>query len=148
MNNKSYTAVKRYITNANVNYQLLKHNNHRVNAAERAIRTIKNNFVAGLPSVQPKFPMYLCDELLLQAFINLNLLRTSRTCPKIYAYAHLNGTYNLDTTPISPPGVRALLYNDPNHCVRYRDHGDEAFYLGPALEQYRCYKLLFRLQGE
>ena len=64
MGNEASTAVKRYITNANVNYQLVKPNNHRVNAAERAICTFKNNFVAGLSYVQPKFPMYIWDELL------------------------------------------------------------------------------------
>ena len=90
--------------------------------------------MAGLSSVHPRFPMYLWDELLPQSFITLNLLRTSRMCPKIYAYAHLHGTYNFDTTPLAPPGVRALLYKDPNHCVSYGVHGDEAYYLGPALE--------------
>ena len=99
----------------------------------------KNHFVAGLSYVHPKFPMYLWDELLSQAFITLNLLQTSRTCPKISAYIYLHGTYNFDTTPLAPPGVRVLLYNDPNHRVSYRVHGDEAYYLGPALERYRCY---------
>ena len=91
MDNEYPTAVKRYITNANVNFQLVKPNNHRVNAAEREIRTFKNNFVAGLSSVHPTFPMYLWYELPPKASITLNLLQTSRTCPKISAYAHLHG---------------------------------------------------------
>ena len=57
-----------------------------------------------------------------------------------YVYANLHGTYNSDTTPLDPLGVRALLYNDPNHCVSYGVHGYEAYYLGPALQHYRCYK--------
>ena len=56
MYNESSIYVKRYITNANVNYKLVESNNHRVNSAERAIRTFKNYFVAGLLSVHPKFP--------------------------------------------------------------------------------------------
>ena len=134
MDNEASTAVKRYITNANVNYQLVEPNNHRVNTSEGAICTFRNHFVARLSSVHPKFPMYLWDELLPQAFITLNLLLTSRTCPKISVYAHLHVTYNFDTTPLSPPGVLALLYNDPNHSVSYGVHGDEAHYLGPSLE--------------
>ena len=109
MDNKVSTSVKRYITNANLNYQLVKPNNHRINAAERAIHTFKNHFVVGLLSVHPKFPMYLWDELIPQAFITLNLLRTSSMCPKISAYAHPHGTYNFDTTPLAPPGFRALF---------------------------------------
>ena len=90
--------------------------------------------------MHPKFPMYLWDELLPQALITLKLLQTSRTFPKISAYAHIHGTYNFETTPLAPPGDRELLYNDPNHCVSYVVHGDEAYYLGPDLEHYHCYK--------
>ena len=136
MDNKTSTPVKRYITNANVNYQLVEPNNHCVNAAEREIFTFKNNFVTGLLSVHPKSHMSLWYELLPQTFITLNLLQTSRTCPKISAYAHLHGPYNFDTTPLASSGVRALIYNDSNHRVSYGVHGDEAYYLGPALEHY------------
>ena len=127
MYKEASTAVKTYITNANINYQLVEPNNHPVNAAERAIFTFKNNFVSGLSSVHSKLPMCLWDELLPEALIILNLPRTSRTCPKISAYAHIHGTYNFDTTPLAPPGVKALLYNDPDHCVSYGVHGDEAY---------------------
>ena len=148
MDNEASKAANRYITNANINYQLVEPTNHCVNASERTIRMLKTHFVAGLSSVHPKFPIYLWDELRPQSFITFKLLQTSRTCPKIYAYAHLNGTYNLDTTPISPPGVRALLYNDPNHRVSYGVHDDEAYYLGPSLEHYHCYTFFSRIQGE
>ena len=79
--------------------------------------------------------MYLWYELLPQAFIKWNLLQTSRACPKISVYAHIYGTYIFDTTPLAPPGVRELLYNDTDHHVSYGAHGNEAYYLGPALEQ-------------
>ena len=106
-----------------------------------------NHFVAGLLSVHPKFPMYLWYELLPQAFITLNLLQTSRTCLKISVYAHLHGIYNFYTTPLSPPDVRALIYNDTNQRVSYGVHGDEAYHLGPALEHYRCYKCFVPYTG-
>ena len=137
MVNGSSTSVKRYITNANVNYQLVEPNNHCINAAEGAIHTFI--FLAGISSVHPKFPMYIWDELLQQAFITLNLLQTSRTWTKILAYAHLHGTYNFDTTTLAPPGVRSLLYKDPNRRVSYGVHVNEAYYPGLALEHYRCY---------
>ena len=107
IDNKASTDMKRYITDANVNYQLFEPDNQQVNSYERVIRTFKNNFVAGLSSVHPKLPMHLWDELLPQAFITLNLLQTSRTCPKISAYSHIYGTYNFDTTTLAPPGVRS-----------------------------------------
>ena len=91
--------------------------------------------------------MYLWDEFLPQAFITLNLLRTSRTCPKVSAYAHIHGTFDFDRTPLAPPGVRALIYNNPDHRVSYGVHGDEAFYLGLSLEHYPCYRFFVPSTG-
>ena len=130
-----------------VNYQLVAPHKHRVNAAEHTIRTFKNHLVAGMSSVHPKFPMYLWDELLPQAFITLNLLQISRTCPKISAYAYLYGTFDFDITPMAPLGVIAIIYNDPDHRVSYGLHGGEAFYLRPSLEHYRCYRFFFPSTG-
>jgi hypothetical protein len=59
MDNEASAAVKRVIKQTQAAYQLVEPNNHRVNAAERAIRTFKNHFMAGLSSVNPAFPLYL-----------------------------------------------------------------------------------------
>jgi hypothetical protein len=56
---------------------------HRRNAAERAIRTVQNHFIAGLCSVDPNFPIHLWDRLVPQAEISLNLLRGSWINPKL-----------------------------------------------------------------
>ena len=77
MDSKASRVVKRFVTNTTAKYQLVEPHNHRVNAAERAIRTFKNHFVAGLASTHPQFPLYLWDELLPQAELTLNLLRSS-----------------------------------------------------------------------
>jgi hypothetical protein len=45
---------------------------HRHNAAERAIRTFKEHFLAWISSVDPTFPLHLWDRLLPQAGTNLN----------------------------------------------------------------------------
>ena len=94
MDNEASAAVKWVIQQATSSYQLVEPNDHRLNAAERAISTFKNHFIAGLASVNPAFPLYLWDALLPQAELNLNLLRSSRTRPKLSAYAHLNGAFN------------------------------------------------------
>ena len=75
--NECFKAVQRYITSQNVNYQLFEPNNHRANAAERAIQTYKNHFISGLCSVGIGFPLQLWCYLLHQAEISLNLLQTS-----------------------------------------------------------------------
>ena len=58
----------------NVQFHLVPPHNHRANAAERAIQTFKNHFIAGLSGLDPKFPIKQWDWLLKQAELTLNLL--------------------------------------------------------------------------
>jgi hypothetical protein len=44
-----------------MDYQLVPPNNHRANAAERAIRTFKNHFIAILSSTNPDVRLHLWD---------------------------------------------------------------------------------------
>ena len=94
MDNECSQLLKRYIKSQEVNILLVEPDNHCVNAAERAIRTFKNHFVAGLASVDPAFPMQLWCYLLCQAELTLNLLRTSQNDPTKLAYKMLEGTFD------------------------------------------------------
>jgi hypothetical protein len=80
--------LKNFFTVNDIAYQLVPPHCHRRNAAERAITTFKEHFVAGLSSFYLSFPMHLWDRLLPQAEITLNLLRTSRLHPQLSAAAH------------------------------------------------------------
>jgi hypothetical protein len=64
LDNEASTALKNFFTANNIAYQLVPPPCHRRNAAERAIRTFKEHFVAGLSSVDPSYPMQLWDRLL------------------------------------------------------------------------------------
>lgn len=77
LDNEASTALKEYNTMNDITYQLVPPHNHRRNAAERAIRTWKNHFTAGLCSTDDNFPMHLWCRLLHQASITLNMLRPS-----------------------------------------------------------------------
>jgi hypothetical protein len=82
------SKLKNFFTVNDIAYQLVPPHFHRRNATERAIGTFKENFLAGLSSVDPAFPLHLWDRLLPQAEITLNLLRTSRLHPQLSAAAH------------------------------------------------------------
>jgi hypothetical protein len=86
---------------------------HRRNAAERAIRTFKEHFVAGLSSVDPTFPLHLWDRLLPQAEITLNLLRTSRMHQQLSAAAHFHGLVDYNKTSFAPPGCKIIAHEKP-----------------------------------
>ena len=83
--------------------------------------------------------MHLWDKLLPQAEITLNLLRTSRTHPKISSYTHQNGPFDFNRTPLAPPGTKIILHEKPKQRQTWAPHGLEGWYLGPAMDHYRCY---------
>jgi hypothetical protein len=65
------------MSDEDIEFQLTPPGMHCRNAAEQAIRTFKNHFIAGLATTDKKFPMKLWVHLLEQAQITLNLLRQS-----------------------------------------------------------------------
>lgn len=83
---------------------------HRRNAAERAISTFKDHFIAGLASTDKLFPIHLWDRLIPQSILTLNLMRQSRLNPRLSAEAQLNGAFDFNKTPLAPPGTRVIVH--------------------------------------
>jgi hypothetical protein len=98
MDNEASSALKQYFTEKEMNDQLVPPYCHRTNAAERAIRTFKEHFKAGLATVDPDFPAHLWDRLFPQAEIKLNMLRASRLHPQLSAAAHYHGLIDYNRT--------------------------------------------------
>jgi hypothetical protein len=67
LDNEASHALLQFMDSQNIDVQLSPPYVHRRNAAERAIRTFKNHFIAGLCSTDSEFPMNLWDHLLPQA---------------------------------------------------------------------------------
>jgi hypothetical protein len=138
LDNEASAALKNFFTINDIAYQLVPHHCHRRNAAERAIRTFKEHFVAGLSSVDPSFPMHLWDRLLPQAEITLNLLRTSRLHPQLSAAAHYHGLVDYNKTAFAPPGWKIIAHDKPGKRRTWAPHGQHGYSLGPAMHHYRC----------
>jgi hypothetical protein len=64
LDNEASTALQQFMADNAIDFQLAPPHVHRRNAAERAIRTFKNHFIAGLCSTDPSFPLNLWDRLL------------------------------------------------------------------------------------
>jgi hypothetical protein len=138
MNNEASAALNNYFTEQDITYQLVPTHCHRRNAADRAIRTFKEHFIAGLASVDPYFPMHLWDRLLPQAEMSLNLLRTSRLHPQLFAAAHLHGIVDYNKTVFAPPGCNIIAHEKPSQGRTWARHGQPGFSLGSAMHHYRC----------
>ena len=57
LDNEISKEFKEALHKKNIKYQLVPPHIHRANAAERAIQTYKNHFLAGLSSCNPEFPL-------------------------------------------------------------------------------------------
>ena len=139
MDNEASKNLRYIISNEKkLEIQLVPPHQHRRNAAERAIRTAKNHLLAGIASCDPTFPINEWDRLILQAELTLNLLRTSRVNNKLSAWAYLNGVHDFNKYPLAPPGTKVIIHKKPSDRKSWQFHGEEGFYIAPALNHYRC----------
>ena len=137
--NQASAPIRAYLQEQNCRLQFVEPNNHRVNAAERAIQTFKNHFISGLCITDKNFPFQLWNHMATQAVITCNILRRSRLNPDISAYEQLHGMkYDWNAHPLAPPGTRAVIYEAPATRASWAPRGVDAWYCGPALEHYRC----------
>ena len=96
-----------------VDIELVPSRQHRRNTAQRAIRTFKNHFLAGLATCNSDFPLREWDRLLDKAELTLNLLRYSRINPSLSAWAYLFGNFDFNKSPLLPPNTRVVLHSKP-----------------------------------
>ena len=143
LDNECSQDLKEAFQKYQIRFQRVPPKEHRVNAAERAIRTFKNHFVSILCTVDAKFPLTEWDRLLPQATLTLNLLRSSRIHPSLSAHASLFGNFDYNRTPLAPPGTKIVAHTSSESRTPYGEHGKVGWYIGPSLEHYRCWKCYF-----
>jgi hypothetical protein len=114
LGNQASQVLQQYMVEEHINFQLVPPGLHQRNAAERAIRTFKNHFIAGLCTTAADFPLTLWDQILPQALMTLNLLRTSRINPRLPAWSQVHGIFDFNRTPLAPPGTRVLGHEKPS----------------------------------
>ena len=72
-----------------------------------------NHTISGLITCDKMFPSILCFKLIKQAQDTFNMLRTSRTHPKLASYNVLEGPHDFNQVPFAPPICRAKIFNPP-----------------------------------
>jgi hypothetical protein len=143
LNNKASAEYKKAITfKWNAKFQLVPPDMHCQNWAEHAICTFKDHFLAILAGVDSTFPLYLWDLLLPQAELTLNLLRQATLNPRISAWEFFQGPFNFNKMPLGPVGCRVLIPAKPATRQSWDFRAKPGFYIGPALDSYRCFKLV------
>jgi hypothetical protein len=138
MDNQATKHIKQFLTENKCKLQLVEPHNHRVNAAERAIQTFKDAFIAALATTDSDFPLQLCDKITPQVQDTLNLMRASRVDPTKSTYEILNGPYNWNRYPLALLGCKAVIYEDGDTRGSWASRGVDGWYHGPSKDYYRC----------
>ena len=141
MDNEASLTIQNALQTNDVKFQLVPPNHHRANAAERAIQTFKNHFISCLATCEKNFPLHLWCRLLPQVQLTLNLLRNSNTIPHLSAECHLNGPFDFNKTPLAPFGSYCVMHEPPNVRKSWDKHTKSGWYLGPAMNHYRCFNV-------
>jgi hypothetical protein len=63
MDNQATQDIKTFLTKNDCKLQLVELHNHPINAAERAIQTFKDAFIAALANIDSSFPLQLWYRL-------------------------------------------------------------------------------------
>ena len=93
MDNQATKVIKAYLNPQHIELQLVEPHNHHVNAAERAIQTLKNRSIGTLGTTDSNFPVQLWDKLAPQVKDFINLLHQSCINPDQLACEALKGPY-------------------------------------------------------
>jgi hypothetical protein len=112
---------------------------HQQNAAEVAIHNFKTHFLIVLAGVAENFPDNLCDRLLPQTEITLNLLRQSNATPNVSAYAHLSGPFDYSKMPLAPMGCAAQIHKKSDKRGTWQYHSVDRWYLYMSPNHYQTH---------
>ena len=108
MNNEASPLLNVLLQKIITLLQLVPRYSHRRYAAERVIRTFNNHFVVILVSVDNNIHIYLWCWIVKQVEINIHVLRTPRTKPRLLVYAKIFRTIYFNAMPMAPPGGKLL----------------------------------------
>ena len=143
LDNEASAEYKRVIKNKwNFNYQLVPHNTHRSNTAERSICTFKANFISIFSGFAPDLPHNLWDLFLPQTEVTLNLLRKATLDPYISAWAYFHGPFNYDATPLGNLGFNIIDHNKTGTRNSWDIRGIAGRHVGIEIQHYQCHTIV------
>ena len=143
MDNQTSKDLKDRLQNADIQYQLVPPHIHQTNLSERVIQTFKTHFKAGLTSLESDFPLSEWYRIIEQGEFALNILRTSRSNPKLSAHAYLFSQSYFSATPLVPLETKLLAHRNISIRTSLGLNGEGSWVIVPSLKHCRCIKCYF-----
>ena len=94
-----------------IKFQLVPIGNHQEEKLEQSIQMFKAQFITGICSVNPQFPLQDWDNIVEQATIILNMMHVSRENPSISKYMNIFGLFNYNVMPLVLTGTKVVAHN-------------------------------------
>ena len=132
-----FKSSQKYIKSENVAIQIVEPYNHRVNAAEPAVKTAKYHMISCFATVDINCPLQLWDKSCPQIQDSLNMMRTSRRNPSMLVYEDLNGPFDYNKLPMDIIRTRGIVFNNADTRASFENHGEDCFYVGMAKYHHR-----------
>ena len=139
LDNECSELVKTHVRAASIALEFTPASQHRRNKAERAIRSFKNHFIASMSGVDKDSPKDLWSDYDEQIEETLNLLRRGPAGKS--AWEGLFGPRDFNAVPLAPIGIKVVAHVPPLERSSWGQHGVVGYYVGPAHEHYRCYRI-------
>jgi hypothetical protein len=147
LDNKTSRDVEAFVVAEQVKIQYTPPDMHRTNPAERAVRTWKNHFTAGIAGIPPSFPIANWCRLTAQTGMMLNMMRPCRLNPLLLAHEAIDGSFSFNATPLAPLGTEVLIHLKPSRRLTWGYHAAKAWYLSRAMNHYRCIRVIMKDTG-
>ena len=122
LDNECSRAVQKFLIKKGTARQNVEAHNHRVNAAEPAVKTSKYHIIAHIATLDHQCLIQLWSRMLPQMQDTLNMLRTSRNNNNLTAYEELNGKFDWNRIPIAPLGTRGIIFIHPDSRNTFAPH--------------------------
>jgi hypothetical protein len=141
LDNEAPKRLQLHFRASHITYECVPPYNKRANEAERAIQTFKRHFITILAGTHPSFPINFWHELIPQAELTLNMMRSYADQPTISAYHGIHRRpFDFASHPMAPYGTLVVIHNSIRET--WDNFGLVGFYLGPSLQNYRSYRCL------
>ena len=125
MDNELSAGMKNFFRLAGSQHQMVPTGLYRSLIAEWEIQIFKHYLISGLSSCDPKLPLHLWLRLIRQALLTLNLLLLEKLNPRLSAKDFLNIAFNLNQTPLAPPGTKVLIFEGTGDRRTFTQNGVE-----------------------
>eukprot|EP00957_Ditylum_brightwellii_P132803 10126391-Ditylum_brightwellii.AAC.1 len=56
----------------------------------------------------------------------------------------MHGSFDFEATPMAPLGTKCYIHNKPHKCTSWDFNAEDVWYLGPAVNHYRCYTMVMK----